>query len=162
LDAAASFRGFTSVAFSPDGRILAAGSGSGRIRLWNVTHPARPAAIDRPLTMPYSVCSLAFSPDGRTLAAGSNNAFDGTSIVVFDSPGYIRLWDVSDPARATRPSPLIAAAGKAGFTSVAFSPRGHFLASGSDGSGTAGSHGNVQLWDVSDPARPTALGQSLT
>ena len=39
--------------------------------------------------------------------------------------------------------------------SVAFSPDGHTLASGN-------LDGTIQLWDVADPARPSALGQPLT
>ena len=165
-DSAPVRRGFTSVAFSPDGRTLASGGDAGHIRLWNVADPARPAALGPPLSVPYSVSSLAFSPDGHTLAASSNGGFESAALSsagLFDSPGYIRLWNVSDPARPTRPSPYITAgAGSAGFCSVAFSPDGRVLASGSDGSGPAGAAGSVQLWNISDPARPTALGRPLT
>jgi WD40 repeat protein len=70
----------TSVAFSPDGRLLASGSrdddqavGGGQ---WQPrAHPLRPHQ-----TMSLSV---AFSPDGRLLASGSD---DNT----------IKLWDISD------------------------------------------------------------------
>jgi hypothetical protein len=152
---------FASAAFSPDGRTLASGDDAGHIQLWNVADPARPSALGPQLSIAGSVSSLAFSPDGRTLAASSHGAY--TSAGLFDSPGYIRLWDVSDPARPTRPSPYITAgAGSAGFCSVAFSPDGRVLASGSDGSGSAEAAGAVQLWDVADPARPTALGGPLT
>jgi WD40 repeat protein len=158
--------GSASVAFSPDGRTLASGDNAGHIQLWNVADPARPTTLGPQLSIAYSVSSLAFSPDGRTLAASSNGGYASaayTSAGLFDSPGYIRLWDVSDPARPTRPSPYITAGtGSAGFCSVAFSPNGSILASGSDGSGSTGAAGRVQLWNVSNPARPTALSRPLT
>jgi WD40 repeat protein len=158
-------RGLSSVAFGPDGRTLASGDDAGHVRLWDVVDPARPISLSPPLSIPGSVSSVAFSPDGRTLAASSNGGYESafyTSAGLFDSPGYIRLWDVSDPARPTRPSPYIAGAGSAGFCSVAFSPDGRVLASGSDGGGSAAAAGEVQLWNVSDPARPIALGRPLT
>jgi WD40 repeat protein len=65
------------VAFSPDGHILAAGSYDGKVWLWNLTNPGRPAPLGQPLTGPTnSVSSVAFSLDGHLLAASS---FDGTA-----------------------------------------------------------------------------------
>jgi WD40 repeat protein len=61
------------VAFSPDGRTLAAGSDQ-KVWLWNITSPGHPVPIGQPLTGPGQfVISVAFSPDGRTLAASSND-----------------------------------------------------------------------------------------
>ncbi|MBF9069229.1 WD40 repeat domain-containing serine/threonine protein kinase [Streptacidiphilus fuscans] len=62
----------TSVAFSPDGRTLAAATPfSGSIRLWDVAS-RKPLA---PLTCPSGmVGQLAFSPDGRLLASGGKSA----------------------------------------------------------------------------------------
>ena len=56
-----------SVAFSPDGQILASGSYDNTVRLWR----AADGALLRTLEHTNSVWSVAFSPDGQTLASGS-------------------------------------------------------------------------------------------
>lgn len=66
------------VAFSPDGKLLAAGDRASTIRLWN--------AMSGKLVHKMSIAegeflSLSFAPDGKTLASTS-------------SDGWIRLWDV--------------------------------------------------------------------
>ncbi len=61
-----------SVAFSPDGRTLAAGGDDETVRLWNVTDPDAATPVGEPLAGHTGlVHSVAFSPDGRTLASGS-------------------------------------------------------------------------------------------
>jgi WD40 repeat protein/transcriptional regulator with XRE-family HTH domain len=126
--------GFTdtvlSVAFSPDGKTLAAGSADDTVRLWDVaTHqPIGIPLINSPST---SVNSVAFSPDGKTLAAGS-------------ADGTIQLWD----AATGRPIGVPFSNGQTSVNSVAFSPDGKTLAAGNV-------DGTVWLWDVA-AALPTS------
>lgn len=134
-----------SVAFSPNGRVLAGGSGGnggeGTVQLWNIADPADPVALGKPLTGLTYVNAVAFSPDGRMLASGNG-------------PGTIQLWNVADPAHPVAlGKPLTA---PAQVVSVAFSPSGQILASGSAPGGPVS--GAIRLWNVSDPARPVALG----
>jgi WD40 repeat protein len=120
------------VAFSPDGHTLAAGSDDHMVRLWHVTGLAGPPdLIGQPLAgHDGQAKAVAFSPDGRTLATG------GTDFAV-------RLWALP-PGEAKGPADW------EDLGAVAFSPDGHTLAGNFDGP--------VQLWDVSQPTRPTPLG----
>lgn len=93
--------------FSPDGRLLAAGTRDGRVWLWDLAAGGRPRAV-------YTagrqwVWALAFAPDGRSLATGAHK-----------SP--VQLWDIPPatppaPPPAARPRGAETAAGDAPQTS---------------------------------------------
>jgi WD40 repeat protein len=121
--------GVASLAFSPDGKILAGGSSKDRkVWLWSIADPAHPARLGQPLTGPAdTVTSLAFSPDGKILAVGGNDS-------------TVLLWDLADAARPARlGQPLTGPA--SAVTSVAFSPDGKILTAGTD-------DGTTQTWDL--------------
>jgi WD40 repeat protein len=108
-----------SVAFSPDGKILATGDGNGTAQLWN---PATGQQIRSLTTGSDLVWSVTFSPDGKILATGDDNS-------------KAQLWN---PATGQLIHSLDT--GSALVSSVAFSPDGKILATGVGGA--------AQLWDV--------------
>jgi WD40 repeat protein len=121
-----------SVAFSRDGKILATVDEDGSLQLWTVQHP-QPyvSSLTGTLLVAWSV---AFSPDGKTLAVGGCEATDLQNLC---TNGGIDLWDVRRGKRLGAPL-----TGAMDFgDSVAFSPDGRILASGSR-------DGTIQFWDV--------------
>ncbi|MFJ2828991.1 AAA family ATPase [Streptomyces sp. NPDC087263] len=131
-----------SLAFSPDGRTLAALT-AGAVQLWDVTDPSRPVSYG-PVELRTRFAgpdTLAFSPDGRTLAT----AYEDRTI---------QLWDATDPSHLLplgKPLP-----GHKGYVnSLVFSPDSSTLASGS-------ADDTIRLWNVADPRHATQLGAPLT
>ncbi len=121
------------VAFSPDGRLLAAAgdhqpgkksrkdSRNWKVWLWDT------GSGQIRLTL-AGLRAVAFSPDGRLLASGSESA-------------QVQLWDLANgnhlrTMRCTYASPVVG---------VAFSPDGRLLA--------GGTHQGVWVWDSSDRHR---------
>ena len=103
-----------SVAFSPDGKILALASWYNEIILWDV---AGQQAIGQPLAgSSINVNHIAFSPNGKILAVGSEYE-------------TIILWDVESQQPIGQL--LITNGQYDNVLSVAFSPDGRTLAAGS-------------------------------
>ncbi|WP_036478891.1 NB-ARC domain-containing protein [Myxosarcina sp. GI1] len=105
------FGGIISVAFSPDGEILAAGDSNGDIHLWRVAD-SRPLNTFRGHTS--WVTSLNFSPNNMLLASGSSDS-------------NVKLWNIK-----TGECLKTLEENRGEVWSVVFSPNGEMLASGSD------------------------------
>ncbi len=112
------------LAFSPNGRLLASAGGDRKIVIWDMSNPGTIKPMQSLLGHVRAINSVAFSPDGAQLASGS----DDKSVI---------LWDVASGSLVGRPL-----SGHAGpVKSVAFSPNGQWLASG-------GADGTVNLWNL--------------
>ena len=119
-----------SVAFSPDGTLLASGSWNDTVKLWDVSTERQIATL--PSKQPTLV---AFSPDGKTLAVGTRYFYN-----------TVELWDVATQERiATLGHRTVV------FYTVSFSPDGKTLAVGT------WDH-TVELWDVATQERIATLG----
>jgi WD40 repeat protein len=119
-----------SVAISPDGRLVAAGSDDCTVGLWQVEDGKLLQTLEEHTDW---VMGVAFSPDGQIVASASDDF-------------TIRLWRVVDG------TVLRILTGHAGVvTSVAFSPDGQLVATGS-------ADKTVRLWNVADGTPQRSLG----
>lgn len=122
------------LAFSEDGRTLAAGSDQGLLRLWNVGDPARPTLRAQRTVAESELISLAFTRDGSHLITGNANGDKGSG-----QPAQVRLWDVGDPDR-----PVLRDTEEAETVmAVAAHPRRDLVVA-------TGGYGKIAWWEVVD------------
>jgi WD40 repeat protein len=120
--------GANAVAYSPDGRLLA--TGLEKVDLIDLATMTRVAVLPGRFSNIYS---LTFSGNGRLLAAGGETGSIANPYASL--PGITRVWNVTTRTQLAR----MPASGT--INSVAFSPAGHLLASGSD-------NGRISLWNT--------------
>jgi len=116
-----------SLAFSPDGRLLAAGNNDTAVRLWDMATGEKVATLEDPVLQAGTshadaVLSLAFSPDGTVLASTGDEV--------------LKLWDVNEKKLYKS---LYGHLNNA--HALAFSPDGKHLVSG-------GKNNLVKLWNA--------------
>jgi len=157
----------TSVAFSPDGKLLAAGTYES-VTLWNVESQKKISSLKIPSGYARAI---AFSPDGSQLAAGCyqqvilwNHKTGETSLTLKGHRGYVtglsfspkgshlatssddqtvRIWTLNDGAVHK-----ILKDFKYPVTSVAYSPDGKLLATTSGDDTRVTKPGPVNLWNA--------------
>jgi WD40 repeat protein len=156
----------TALAYSPNGKTLAAAYNDGEIWLWN-TQTLKHVHLVSSLGNAHLVDALAYSPDGKTLAAGGlqlTEVWDtatfrteklwgpsdiyevlslayvpGGRIIAVDYGATIELWDVTSGKVVDKISPP---PGSEDLASMSLSPTGSILAAGD-------SNGSIYLWRIS-------------
>jgi WD40 repeat protein len=120
---------FYALAFSPDGKRLAAASAQGAIHIYNARSWAKEFELEG---HPGGSWAIAFSPDGKRLASGGQE-------------GLVKLWDVEgrkEIRQVGRHTGMV--------WGMAFSPDGRRLA-------TTGIDGTTRLWDPDKGEEKAAL-----
>jgi WD40 repeat protein len=158
-----SSRKILSVAFSPDESKWAMGGCrktvvnsiciEGEVSIWKV---AARLPIIHPLAENLgTVERVAFSPDGKTLASGGCDGLLGSTC----SEGKVRLWDIASGQPIGQPLTVASHT----VTSLAYSPDGKTLATGSCGKYDPDcSQGEIRLWnpDPRQPISPPLVGHT--
>ena len=134
LPARSSAEGILSVAFRPDGRMLAWGSDDQTIKLWEMPGGREVQTLD----VNSKVSSIAFSPEGTTLVSGSWD-------------GIVRLWDVT---RGGLIKSFVAS--KNSIDTIAVSPDGKILVTGNGPSDSA-----ISLWEMPTGRKRVTLDRTL-
>ncbi|MFO0866355.1 MAG: WD40 repeat domain-containing protein, partial [Gemmataceae bacterium] len=132
------------VAFSPDGKLLAAAAEK-TLSLWNAADGSLQATLEGP---EEPITLVTFAPDGATLASAST-----TGVGVW-------IWRTSDGEPILLiPDALEGAAVQA----LAYHPQGKILAVGGiDWLATGGSNGAISLWNLDERAEIATIAEGAT
>ncbi|MDX1882126.1 TIR domain-containing protein [Mycolicibacterium sp. 120270] len=114
--------------FSPDGHRLATAEDDGRARIWNVDTGKMVSEFDGHAKK--LVAGIAFSPDGKLVASAGSGEVEAA-----------RIWNPDDGTQVRAlTSDGVASADATGARSVAFSPDGSMVVTGTDK--------GAQIWDM--------------
>ena len=122
----------TSLAFSPDNKVLATGATDKTIELWDIS-TGKGNLLTTPLEEHKStVTSLAYSPDGKTIASG-------------DESGTVNLWSATSYQLL-----MTLKVSSVSITALGFSEKNDILF-------TKDKHGKVLIWSAAPPDQVNRL-----